>query len=178
MNKIYLTCIILTFSAFIFNSKATETYLEYEKRINSIRHSLEKGESISKVLIKKGYTNLLGKNGDIELTLLKNGIRKKDVKKIPIGKEIILPYKDEKENQRSIASVSIEETTIFENKLTHVSLFPTIGALQIKSEDLASGASGTIVSTLSYGLKMNWLNDWGIDSGWQTFLYASLQSIP
>ncbi len=81
----------------------SETYLEYVKRINSVRHILKSEETLLYILKSRGYGDLKRHGGDLDQTLWKNGIGKDEWQYLQTGTEILLPYYKDK-IKRKIAS--------------------------------------------------------------------------
>lgn len=80
--------------------KKNQSYAEFLKQRSSFRYTLRPGDNIIKALIERGYEDLHGRGGAIDQTLWKNGISKKNIKKLPIGLEIKLPYNPQVETKR------------------------------------------------------------------------------
>lgn len=132
----------------------SETYSEYDKRINSIRYILKPDESISTVLERMGYKNLYRRGGMVDQTLWKNGLTRKQMKDLEPGTEIYLPYRKVKKKvvkkviqkkkiiKRKIASIEPKKN---EKDQPQASLAFNIGNgfLSIKSKD-SSDLSGNI----------------------------------
>jgi hypothetical protein len=117
MNKSLFLIFLLTALNSFTQDAGAQSYIEYLERINSIKHTLANGESISSVLKDKGYNNLTKKGGTIDKTLWKNGIPKKDVRKLSVGLEIILPYRAVITNKRTLASTNKENVKNITTKI-------------------------------------------------------------